>query len=42
MRLIKTIPLDQVRVSIDDLTMDYPQFTFVLSQDSLKIYQQVR
>jgi hypothetical protein len=42
MRLIRAIPLDQVKVGIDQLSLDWPEFTLVISQGLLKIYKQVR
>jgi hypothetical protein len=42
MKLIKTIPLNEVKVEIKDLTLEYPQFILVVSQGTLKIYKQVR
>lgn len=42
MKLIQTISLEDVKISIFDLGMKYPQFTFVVSQGVLKIYKQVR
>jgi hypothetical protein len=41
MKLIKMIPLDQIKVSLDSFMADL-QFTFVISQGYLKIYKQVK
>lgn len=42
MRLIRTIPISQVTVGIEQLRLDWPQFTLVISQGMLRIYKQVR
>jgi len=39
-RLIKQIPLELIKVSLEALEMTFPQFTLVVSQGFLKIYKQ--
>jgi hypothetical protein len=41
MKLIHMIPVELLRTSLEALSMDFPQFTMVLSQGYLKIYKQV-
>ncbi len=42
MRLLHQIPLNLIKCSLETLKLQYPQFTLVISQDMLKIYEQVR
>lgn len=42
MRLVATIPLEQLRTSLEALKLDLPQFTLVSTTTALKIYKQVR
>lgn len=42
MNLLHQIPLEQLQMPIDQMRMEFPQFTLVVSQGFLKIYKQVR
>lgn len=42
MKLIQMIPLHLIKCTLDQLKFDYPQYTLVISQDYLKIYEQIR
>lgn len=42
MILIQMIPLDQVKMKLEDMQSKYPQFTMVFSKGYLKIYKQIR
>ena len=42
MQLIKMIPLKLIKTSLEALRLEFPQFTLVVSRDTLKIYEQVR
>ncbi len=42
MKLRYQIPLNLIKCSIDALKTEYSQFTLVISQGYLKIYEQVR
>ncbi len=42
MKLIEMIPLNLIQCSIEALKMEYTQYTFVISQGYLKIYEQMR
>ena len=42
MKLIATIPLDKIKTSLAELSLEFPQFTIVESRNEIKIYKQVR
>ncbi len=42
MKLLHTIPLKLVKEDISKLMLRFPQFTLVVSQGYLKIYEQIR
>jgi len=42
MKLIHQIPLQLLKMSLEVLSLEFPQFTLVVSQGYLKIYEQVR
>jgi len=42
MKLIATIPINELRTSLAELSLEFPQFTIVESRNEIKIYKQVR
>ena len=42
MKLRHTIPLEKLGQSVESLRHEYSQFTFVVSQGYLKVYEQVQ
>ncbi len=42
MRLIHMIPINELQMTVEALSLQFPQFSIVCSQGFIKIYEQVR
>lgn len=42
MKLIKMIPIQQVKATLQQLSILFPMYSFVISHGYIKVYQQIR